>query len=388
MSIQVEFLTSLGKISATDWNAITGEDYPFGRHEFLYGLEQTGCANAETGWQPCHLVLKDKQGIMAVMPLYLKSHSYGEYVFDWSWADAWRRSGLEYYPKLLTAIPFTPATGPRLFTREEANSTEMWLIALEAIRHLAEKQSISSWHVLFPDEEIASGLLSQGLHRRSATQFHWFNEGYHSFNDFLDGFTSRKRKSLRRERTRVAQQGLELSTLQGNEITPQDWLQFHRFYQMTYAKRSGHGGYLSREFFTETAATLGDQVVMVLAKKAGVAVAGALYFRSTDTLYGRYWGCEREYDCLHFEACYYQGIEYCIANGLQRFDPGAQGEHKIQRGFKPITTYSNHWIADEGLSSAVEAFTRSEESHNQSYLSSAASLLPFKQQDEGLKKAD
>ncbi|MEM1155246.1 MAG: peptidogalycan biosysnthesis protein, partial [Pseudomonadota bacterium] len=257
MSIQVEFLTSLSKIDATDWNAITGEDYPFGRHEFLYGLEQTGCANAETGWQPCHLILKDTQGIMAVMPLYLKSHSYGEYVFDWSWADAWRRSGLEYYPKLLTAIPFTPATGPRLFTRKEVNSTEMWRIALDAIRHLAGKQSISSWHVLFPDEEIASGLLSQGLHRRSATQFHWFNEGYQSFDDFLDGFTSRKRKGLRRERTRVAQQGLDLITLQGNEISPHDWLQFHRFYQMTYAKRSGHGGYLSREFFTETAATLG-----------------------------------------------------------------------------------------------------------------------------------
>ncbi|MEM8563416.1 MAG: GNAT family N-acetyltransferase [Pseudomonadota bacterium] len=388
MSIQVEFLTSLKKISAADWNGVTGQDYPFGRHEFLYGLEQTGCANAETGWQPCHLVLKDTKGIMAVMPLYLKSHSYGEYVFDWSWADAWRRSGLEYYPKLLTAIPFTPATGPRLFTRTDADAKDAWSIALEAIRHLAGKQNISSWHVLFPDEEIASELLDQGLHRRSATQFHWFNEGYHSFNDFLDSFTSRKRKSLKRERTRVAQQGLELVTLQGSEISSHDWLQFHRFYQLTYAKRSGHGGYLSREFFTETAANLGDQVVMVLAKKAGVAVAGALYFRSTNTLYGRYWGCEREYDCLHFETCYYQGIEYCIANGLERFDPGAQGEHKIQRGFKPITTYSNHWIAHEGLSTAVEAFTRSEESDNQSYLSSAASLLPFKQQDKDLKKAD
>ncbi len=383
MEVSAEFLDSLGNISATAWNAVTGTDYPFLRHEFLYGLEQTGCTRADTGWQPCHLLLRDGEGILAVLPLYLKSHSYGEYVFDWSWADAWQRSGLEYYPKLVSAIPFTPATGPRLCVRPGADTELAWGTALQAIAQFAHRRDISSWHLLFPEEEIASQLVQAGLHRRTATQFHWFNEGYQNFDDFLATFTSRKRKSLRRERARVAEQGLTLQTLCGDQITPQHWQQFHRFYQQTYAKRSGHGGYLNREFFTETAPRLGEQAIMVLAFLENRAVAGALYFRSRDTLYGRYWGCEREYDCLHFEACYYQGIEYCIAHGLQKFDPGAQGEHKIQRGFRPVPTWSNHWIADPRLSAAVGDFTRSEEQHNEAYLEGTATLLPFK--DRGVQ---
>lgn len=379
MEVTAEFLSSLDQIPASDWNAVTGTDYPFLRHEFLYGLEQSGCTSAETGWQPCHLLLRDAAGILAVLPLYLKSHSYGEYVFDWSWADAWQRSGLDYYPKLVSAIPFTPATGPRLCMRPGADTDLAWEAALGAIRQFALKQSISSWHLLFPEEAVASRLLQAGLHRRTATQFHWHNNNYKSFDDFLAGFTSRKRKNLRRERSRVAEQGLTLKTLCGEEISPGHWQQFHRFYQQTYAKRSGHGGYLTREFFTQTAPLLGEQVVMVLAYLEDRAIAGALYFRSGDTLYGRYWGCEREYDCLHFEACYYQGIEYCIAHGLRRFDPGAQGEHKIQRGFRPVPTWSSHWIADPRLSAAVGDFTRSEERHSEEYLHSAATLLPFKQ---------
>jgi len=379
MGISAEFLTSLDQIEAREWNTIAGLDYPFGRHEFLYGLEQTGCACADTGWQACHLVLRDEWGVLALMPLYLKSHSYGEYVFDWSWAEAWQRSGLSYYPKLVSAIPFTPATGPRLSIRPNADTHATWLLALNAIRQFAEKQQISSWHLLFPREDVSSLLLAEGLHRRTATQFHWFNEDYENFEDFLAGFTSRKRKSLRRERARVREQGLVLTTLCGGEIQPQQWQQFHFFYQTTYAKRSGHGGYLTRAFFTETAPQLGEQAVMVLAQLGGRAVAAALYFRSGDTLFGRYWGCEREYDCLHFEACYYQGIEYCIANGIRRFDPGAQGEHKIQRGFRPVPTWSNHWIADPRLSDAVGEFTRSEAAHSEAYLQGASTLLPFKE---------
>ena len=379
MSVHAEFLTSLERISAGEWNAVTGTDYPFLRHEFLYGLERTGCANAETGWQPCHLLLRDEAGILALMPLYLKSHSYGEYVFDWSWADAWQRSGLHYYPKLVTAIPFTPATGPRLCARTGADLNATWQAALAAVRQFADRRGISSWHVLFPEEAIAAQLLQAGLHRRTATQFHWFNEAYTCFEDFLAGFTSRKRKSLRRERARVAEQGLTLKTLCGADISPRHWQQFHRFYQQTYAKRSGHGGYLSREFFTQVAPLLGEQAVMVLAYRDDQAVAGALYFRSKDTLYGRYWGCEQEYDCLHFEACYYRGIEYCIAMGLKRFDPGAQGEHKIQRGFRPVPTWSNHWIADPRLSAAVADFTRSEALHSADYLRDATTLLPFRE---------
>lgn len=380
MSPTAEFITSLDSVSAGSWNSISGTDYPFTRHEFLYGLESSACTTAESGWQPCHLVVRDETGMLALMPMYLKSHSYGEYVFDWSWADAWQRSGLRYYPKLVSAIPFTPATGPRLLTRAGADENASWDAALQAIERFARQQDLSSWHLLFPEETVSRYLQQQGLHQRVATQFHWFNRGYGCFEDFLADFSSRKRKNLRRERTRVADQGLQLRTLQGADIGPQHWRQFHRFYQLTYAKRSGHGGYLTEAFFTEVAPSLGEQVIMVLAYLGERAVAGALYFRSSDTLYGRYWGCEREYDCLHFEACYYQGIEYCIAHGLQRFDPGAQGEHKIQRGFRPVPTFSNHWIADPRLSTAVGEFTRSEAAQNRDYLQAASELLPFRRE--------
>lgn len=374
----VDFASSLGQIDASEWDAITGSDYPFLRHQFLLGLETTGCTTAENGWQPCHMIVRSDCQVVAVMPLYLKSHSYGEYVFDWSWADAWQRSNLQYYPKLITAIPFTPATGPRLCISPQEDQKTLTLVALEAVKEFAGQQDISSWHLLFPTPAVSDMACTLGLHQRIATQFHWFNEGFGSFDDFLVTFSSRKRKSLRRERNRVSEQGLRLQVFQGEQISPELWLQFYRFYQLTYAKRSGHGGYLTREFFTETAAAMGEQVILVMAYKDQEPVAGALYFRSSDTLYGRYWGCEHEFDCLHFEACYYQGIEYCIANGLKRFDPGAQGEHKIQRGFRPVHTYSNHWIADPALSAAVADFTRQEAPHMAAYREQAESLLPFK----------
>lgn len=377
-ALTAEFLTSLAQIPAAQWDSIAGTDYPFLRHAFLYGLEKTACTTAETGWQPCHLLLRRGTDLVALMPLYLKSHSYGEYVFDWSWADAWRQNGLAYYPKLLTAIPFTPATGPRLCIAEGMDEDQCLHAAITAVKAFATQKKLSSWHLLFPEAGVSEKLLEAGLHRRAATQFHWFNDGYRSFDDFLATFSSRKRKSLNRERRRVAEQGITLRTLTGADIGQQEWEQFYEFYQMTYAKRSGHSGYLSRAFFVDTAASMGEQVVMVLAYLDARAIAGALYFRSGDTLYGRYWGCEREFDCLHFEACYYQGIEYCIAHDLKRFDPGAQGEHKIQRGFRPITTWSNHWIADPRLSAAVGDFTRREAQHNEQYRQAASELLPFK----------
>lgn len=377
-TLEAHFLTSLDQVDAAVWDALVDSSYPFLRHRFLLGLEATGCTTAESGWQPCHLLLTLGDEPVAVAPLYLKSHSYGEYVFDWSWAEAWQRSGLTYYPKLVTAIPFTPATGPRLCHSPRINREQAWDAAREAIAGFARRKDISSWHLLFPEQRDSDLLLAAGLPQRRAVQFHWFNRGYADFDEFLSYFSSRKRKSLRRERRRIQEQGLELQTLVGEQITLRHWEQFHHFYQFTYAKRSGHGGYLTREFFTETAASMGDQAILVLALDSGDAVAGALYFRSDDTLYGRYWGCTREYDCLHFEACYYRGIQYCIEQGLQRFDPGAQGEHKIQRGFEPVYTYSNHWIADPRLASAVEDFTRRERPHTEAYRSSAETLLPFK----------
>jgi predicted N-acyltransferase len=374
-----ELLSSLDGISASEWNSIAGTDYPFTRHEFLHGMETTGCTTAESGWQPCHLILRRDDALAAVMPMYLKSHSYGEYVFDWSWSDAWRNAGLEYYPKLLTAIPFTPATGQRLCVSDDIELSDAIPLMCNAVEDFSKRRQLSSWHVLFPEKTVSDTLLDLGMHRRVATQFHWFNQGYSDFEGFLSTFTSRKRKSLKRERRRVSEQGLNLKTLTGSEITEADWEQFYHFYQLTYAKRSGHGGYLSKAFFTQTAASMGEQVVMILAYEGARPVAGALCFRSSDTLYGRYWGCEQEFDCLHFEACYYQGIEYCINHKLDRFDPGAQGEHKIQRGFTPVPTWSNHWIADPRLSEAVGDFTRREAAHIDDYKQAASELLPFKE---------
>ena len=383
MQLEAQFIRSLAEVEAAQWNAVADTGYPFLRHDFLLGLEQTDCTTADTGWQPCHLLLREGDRLVATLPLYLKSHSYGEYVFDWSWADAWRRSGLEYYPKLVSAIPFTPASGPRLSYLPELDSDQVWSAAIQAVTGFASRQQLSSWHLLFCDKTVSRDLLTRGLPQRRAVQFHWFNDGYRDFDEFLSTFNSRKRKSLRRERRRVEEQGLELETLVGPAISPDHWEQFHQFYQLTYAKRSGHGGYLSREFFTQVAAGMGRQVIMVLARDGREAVAGALYFRSHDTLYGRYWGCLREYDCLHFEACYYQGIEYCIREGLKCFDPGAQGEHKIQRGFRPVETFSNHWIADPGLARAVADFAERERPHTQSYLQEASTLLPFKSPRKG-----
>lgn len=379
MQLNAEFVTSMTQVDPREWETLCGIDYPFLRHRFLLGLEESGCTNADNGWQPCHMILRDNQRAVAALPLYLKSHSYGEYVFDWSWSQAWEQSGLQYYPKLISAIPFTPATGPRLCHLPELSPAEAWDFSVRALEQFCRQQSLSSWHLLFPDEEVSESLLQQGIHQRRATQFHWFNNDYQNFEDFLAEFSSRKRKSLKRERRRVQEQGLQLVTLVGDDIGEQNWERFYHFYQYTYAKRSGHGGYLTREFFTRVAAGMGDQVIMVLAQHAGESVAAALYFRSADTLYGRYWGCEQEFDCLHFEACYYQGIEFCIEHGIKRFDPGAQGEHKIQRGFRPVETFSNHWIADSKLSAAVGDFTRREKPHSEAYLRDTATLLPFKQ---------
>ena len=379
-TLQARFIHSLAEISAADWDAVAGSDYPFLRHAFLYGLERSACTTAKTGWQPLHLLLTRENQLVGLLPLYLKSHSWGEYVFDWSWAEAWQRMGLAYYPRLVSAMPFTPATGPRLCLAAGESTTAAWDSVLAALQTFAEQRGISSWHLLFPEESVSGMLLRRGLPRRMATQFHWFNRGFHSFEDFLQTFSSRKRKSLRRERQRVVEQGLLLRTLRGAEIRPENWARFHHFYQMTYAKRSGHGGYLTREFFTEVGPAMGEQAVMVVASQAGEDVAAALYFRSSNTLYGRYWGCLEEFDCLHFEACYYQGIEYCIAEGLQRFDPGAQGEHKIQRGFEPVATWSSHWIADPQLAGAVADFTRRELPHSQAYQREAATLLPFRRE--------
>ncbi len=363
---------------------MAGIDYPFTRHEFLYALERSGAADTASGWQPLHVVVKREQQIIAVMPLYLKTHSYGEYVFDWSWAEAYQRYGYRYYPKLLCAIPFTPASGSRLCVAAGEDYAAIAAAVIEALQQKIQHSRYSSLHILFPEQAAGATFAALGLSERSGVQYHWRNEDYADFDAFLATFSSRKRKNLRRERERVAAQGLTLRTLEGSQIGAREWALFYRFYQTTYAKRSGHLGYLNAEFFEAIGAQLSEHIVLTLVELGDETVAGALYFRDSGTLYGRYWGCLREFDSLHFEACYYQGIDYCIRNKLQRFDPGAQGEHKIQRGFAPTATRSYHWIADTQFRSAIDNFLLQEAAELERYIEEASTLLPFRRDREEL----
>lgn len=378
MALQLEFIDSLAAISAAAWNAVAGSDYPFTRHEFLFALERSGAVDNDSGWRPQHALIKRGSELIAVLPLYLKTHSYGEYVFDWAWADAYRRHRRRYYPKLLCAIPFTPASGPRLCVAPGENTAEIAAFVVAALQRKIAGADISSLHILFPDASAAADFSRLGLSERWGAQYHWFNRGYASFDDFLATFASRKRKNLRKERERVAQQGIELEVLEGAQIAASDWDDFYRFYALTYAKRSGHAGYLNAEFFKQIGAALPQHIVLTLAHWRGERIGGALCFRDSRTLYGRYWGCVREFEFLHFEACYYQGIDYCIRHGLAHFDPGAQGEHKIQRGFEPIKTLSYHWLKDDDFRVAVDNFLDRERAAIDAHIAAAAELLPFR----------
>ncbi len=376
--LELRFYTSIKEVDQSAWNGLFGTDHPFTRYEFLLALEEGGSTTTESGWQPSHAMLFRGELGVAAIPLFIKSHSYGEYVFDWSWADAYQRHGESYYPKLVCAIPFTPATGPRLAILPGEPEAEITKLVVAGLTRFCQERGLSSLHILFPMKDAAATLETTGLMQRTGSQFHWFNRDYGSFDDFLAGFNSRKRKSLRRERRRVIEQNIELTVLEGTEINEEHWQLFYRFYQFTYAKRSGHGGYLSQQSFLALGRLMPEHIVMVLASQDGQAVAGALYFRSDDVLFGRYWGCIKELDCLHFETCYYQGIEYCIRHGLSRFDPGAQGEHKIQRGFEPSKTWSFHWVAHPEFAAAIDDFTRRESEHIEQYMVQASEYLPFK----------
>lgn len=384
--------------------------YPFLNSSFLSALEDSASTTAATGWEPCHLTINssttdDITSDTVFMPLYTKTHSYGEYVFDWAWADAYRRNGLHYYPKLLTAIPFSPATGPRLRFADNSSVSSATHPAIaqnfmRQIKTLAEDIDASGWHLLFPDKntlQLFSGealkeVLGEPLIERSGVQFHWFNGGsdslcktndkssqaYENFDHFLEGFVSRKRKMVRRERRSVSEQGLSVVMLPGEEIRVELWDFFFRLYQNTYLKRSGNGGYLTREFFRQIGETMAEQIAMAVAYDQDEPVACALYFYDSDTLYGRYWGCVREYDHLHFELCYYQGIDFAIAKGLKKFDAGAQGEHKLLRGFEPVETFSLHWIRHPGFAEAIANFTQQEKAANTDYIAQARSVLPYR----------
>lgn len=377
-TLKFSFSDSIATIGATTWNGLAGTDNPFTRYEFLWGLEQTGCTTTATGWQPHHVLVQDGSEPVAVMPLYLKTNSYGEYVFDWSWANAYQSHGYRYYPKFVTAVPFTPSVGSRYFIRPGVEPGPVLALIRERIMSEAERIQGSSWHVLFPTPAQHDALADTGLLRRRGCQFHWHNKDYRDFEHFLEGLNSRKRKNIRKERERVAASGVTFDIVEGADIASERWQRFYDFYQSTYMMR-GMQGYLTREFFEYLSQAMPEQVVMNVARQEGKDIAAALFFKSSTTLFGRYWGSLRDYQFLHFETCYYQGQDYAIAQSLKRFDSGAQGEHKIQRGFEPIPTYSNHWIKDAGFAAAIENFLEEEAPHIDRYKEGAATLLPFRQ---------
>ena len=379
--MKATFINAIRDIDATQWNALCGVDYPFLRHEFLDALEQSGSVGGNSGWQPQHLLLHDHGTLVAVLPLYLKRHSYGEYVFDFSWAEAYQRHGLLYYPKLVTAIPFTPISGPRYGIAAGTDRQVVLDALLAAVMLRAGELNVSSWHLLFPEPSVCQQWEAQGLLARRAVHFQWFNRGYATMADFIAAFSSRKRKNLLKERRRIVDAGVVIERVAGADVTPQLWREFYRCYQLTYAKRSGHGGYLSERFFHLLGTQLASQLMMVVARLDDDVIACALTLTSHDTLYGRYWGASRDIDGLHFELCYYQGIEYCIEHKLARFDPGVQGEHKIQRGFEPVYTWSNHWIRHDGFREAIADFMARENQYLAQYHDETRQLLPFRQAD-------
>jgi hypothetical protein len=377
--MEVKQIDSMTQVDCANWNHLSGDAYPFLRHEFLLALEQSGSVSEQTGWASAHLLVLDEDQLVTLMPLYLKQHSWGEYVFDHQWAQAYQQHGLDYYPKWLTAIPLTPCQGARIVYKAGIDPVEVMQLLLNFIKLISEQRSISSWHCLFPVEQQAEQLRSLGLSIREGVQFHWLNKGYKDFDGFLQTLSASKRKMIKRERRRICEQGVHLLRIAGPDVSDLQWQVFYQFYTMTYLKR-GSQPYLNLAFFQQIAATMGEQLLLVLAVKNDKAIAAALSFVGRDTLYGRYWGCYEEYNSLHFEACYYQGLDYCIEHGLQRFDSGAQGEHKISRGFEPITTYSAHWLKDARFAKAIEEFLAREQKAVQLYKQDAASYLPFKQE--------
>ena len=372
-AVTARIADGIAAIPAADWDACAGHDNPFLSHAFLSILEASGSATAQAGWQPIPIVIDDCDGHpAAIAPAYAKSHSQGEYVFDHAWADAWERAGGNYYPKLQVAAPFTPVPGPRLLLRDATMAAPL-IAAIEAV---TDQHRLSSAHATFITPDQLPLFEAAGWLIRAGTQFHWHNDGYTGFDDFLAALSSRKRKAIRKEREHAAD-GLTIRHLTGKEITEADWDAFWVFYQDTGSRKWGQP-YLTRSFFSLLGATMADKVLLIMAERDGVAVAGALNLIGAETLYGRYWGCSEDVPFLHFELCYYQAIDAAIARGLKTVEAGAQGEHKLARGYVPVTTWSAHYIPDPNFRRAIAGFLEREResvASDQEYL---AELVPFK----------
>jgi uncharacterized protein len=351
---------------------------PFVTHAFLSALEESGCVGAGTGWSPAHILVEDEQErLIAAAPCYLKTHSMGEYVFDHAWADAYTRAGGRYYPKLQLSIPFTPVTGPRLLVRPDADVEYAQGALVAGIRALRQQTGASSIHATFLPRAQFEALTEQGFLGRIDQQFHWFNEGYANFDGFLESLASRKRKVIRRERREALEPGITVERLTGSAITEAHWDAFHTFYEDTGARKWGRP-YLNRRFFSLIGERMADRILLVMAKREGRYIAGAINFIGRETLYGRNWGCIEDHPFLHFELCYYQAIEYAIEAGLKRVEAGAQGEHKLARGYRPVTTYSAHDIADPGLRRAIADYLMRERGYVEAVGEELEEALPFR----------
>ena len=384
-SFQIRIINSLKDIDADAWNALQPSECfnPFISYEFLYALEKSGSAISKTGWLGQHLILEDDKGeMLGAIPCYLKNHSQGEYVFDHGWADAFERAGGNYYPKLQCSVPFTPATGSR-FLVPQCEGREIRMNALaQGLQQLCERMEVSSAHITFMEEDEWKFAGEQGYLRRKDQQFHWLNDGYKTFDDFLAKLSSRKRKNIKKERhVALADNGITIDLLKGDEIDERTWDRFFAFYNDTGMRKWGQP-YLTREFFTMIGEMMPQRTLLIMAKREDEYVAGALNFIGDDCLYGRHWGCLEDHPCLHFEVCYYQAIDYAIEHGLKRVEAGAQGSHKLARGYVPVTTHSAHWITNPGFRDAVEDYLvrerREVDRHNQ-ILSEHA---PFKKENK------
>lgn len=379
LRLQLRVHASLDAVEAAAWDALIPDGNPFLRHAFLAGLEHTGCVGPGTGWEICCIALHDAQGLAAAVPAWVKSHSYGEFVFDFGWAQAYARAGRRYYPKLTVGVPFTPATGPRLLVRAGLDRAALSARLLAALEQHAAAHGISSVHALFLDEPARAACERAGWLMRRDCQFHWSNRGYASFEDYLGTFTAEKRKKARRERRRVAEAGIRFATLAGAELSAAQLDLIYALHRDTFL-RHGHEPYLTRAFFGEVARSLGDAMMVKLALQGRTPVAAGIFFRSPDTLYGRYWGAAAEFHSLHFEACYHQGIEYCITQGLARFEPGTQGEHKVSRGFEPTLTWSAHYIANAQFRAAIEDYLGREAEAVEAYAGEIRDHVPYRRE--------
>ena len=376
-------VSCLSEVNADEWNACAGNTNPFLSHAFLYALEESGSCTAETGWLPQHLLLEDHDNeLVGAMPMYVKGHSQGEYVFDHNWAHAYEKAGGHYYPKLQVSVPFTPATGPRLLVPPGKDQERNRRLLIRAATQTADKLGVSSLHVTFATKSEWTLMGDTGLLQRTGEQFHWKNAGYVNFNEFLENLTSRKRKSIRKERARALADGIEIETLTGDSLKTEHWDAFFNFYTDTGNRKWGIP-YLTRAFFDLIHEHMRDSIALVMCQRNGRYIAGALNFIGADTLFGRHWGCIEERDCLHFEACYYRAIDFAIERGLRHVEAGAQGSHKIHRGYLPRLTYSAHWIRNEHFRQAVEAYLNQERDDVESHVDAIEfNYSPFRQTDE------